>query len=249
MNDPFLQHSLAVNCLKAASEGRLEDLREAITDGADIEYERIGLNPLQSALSGVEPHWDCVNLLLESGANVNVKNRQRWSLLHQAAAAGWSDFAQRLIDKSAMAWVSDLHGITPLHVAAENGHNDIAKILLTGEVFDTLNINALDVDDETPLMKASRAGHLGMAQILVAKGADFELKNSQGQTAKDLADPHPDLADWLSEQVSKPKAIEVQEDSVSDNQGFDNNHQNDEEEVVQAPQKPKLSSISKRKLG
>lgn len=246
--DVFLLHTLSENCLKAASEGRAVDLQETINEGADIEFERIGLNPLQAALAAAVPHWECVDLLLDAGANVNVRNRQGWSLLHQASKEGWTEFAQRLIDKSAMAWISDLYDVTPLHAASESGNTDIVKMLTTGEVRDTLNIDALDIDGESPLMKAARAGHLGVCQVLVARGADFEIKNNQGQTAKDLADPHPDLADWLGNQVAAPKAAVVEDNEVLAPL-VDMSYLKDHEEAHKEVERPKMSSITKRKLG
>jgi hypothetical protein len=52
---------------------------------------------------------------------------------------------------------------------------------------------------ETPLMTAARFGRVEMAKTLVKKGADKSLKNSSGDTAKEIAlkNNHPELAQIL----------------------------------------------------
>jgi ankyrin repeat protein len=252
--DIYLLHQISQDCLKAAAEGRTEDLRAAIAAGADIEFDRLdrqdgsgsmGQRPLQAALSGSPPHWDCVEVLLDAGANVNVRNRYNWSILHQACKEGWTDFVAKLLDKAAMPWLVDNECATPLHAAAEAGHTDIMRLLLSSEQKDVILIDATDVNDETPLMKAAKHGHLDAVQYLAGIGSDFTLRNRDGASARDLADPHPDTADWLADQVFVP--VKPQEPEF---EGKLAPLVNDAGDVInnapEAPQ-PRLSSIGKRR--
>lgn len=235
--DPFLLHQYSENALKAAASGHPDKLKEAIDDGADIEFSRVHVTPLQAAMNFNDPHWDCVNILLDAGANVNVKNKNGWSLLHQAVEGDWPEFVERLLSKAAVPWTKDMYDTTPLHVAAEKGRTQIAKILIATDVLD---LDAIDIDDETPLMKAARHGHLDMLKILISKGANVHLKNRDGLTAKDIANDNVELVDYLSEQMSAHPVKKVEEETVT------KETTEDAGEVV--AERPKLSTIQKRRL-
>lgn len=238
--DPFLIHQYSENALKAAASGRVEDLKEAIEEGADIEFSRLHVTPLQAALNGNDPYWDCVNVLLDAGANVNVKNKSGWSLLHQAVAGNWPEFVERLLNKSAIPFVKDMCDATPLHVASEKGFSRIAKMLIKTEI---ININALDIDDETPLMKAAKLNHLDTVKILVESGANLYLKNRDGKNAQELASENPDVSDYLSEQMQAHPEIKVK-----DVQNISSENGDKPEEAEVDSDRPKLSKIQKRRL-
>lgn len=55
---------------------------------------------------------------------------------------------------------------TALHFACEQGHTDIAEVLLSRGA----DIEAKTECGRTPLMKASRAGHLCAVQYLIGRG-------------------------------------------------------------------------------
>jgi hypothetical protein len=72
---------------------------------------------------------------------------------------------------------------TPLHWACLEGHGDVVSFLLENEAV----INAEDAEGNTPLMWAIRHNQVGVAKLLLSKGADGSVRNQQGQTARDLA--------------------------------------------------------------
>ena len=59
-------------------------------------------------------------------------------------------------------------GDTALRYACENGHTNVAEFLLQYCV----DLEQASEGGRTPLMKASRAGHLCKVQFFIAKGAD-----------------------------------------------------------------------------
>ena len=62
------------------------------------------------------------------------------------------------------------NGETPLCIAAAEGHNGIAKLLLEYGA----DVNRPSVDGETPLYMASRAGHYGVVATLLSAGANVD---------------------------------------------------------------------------
>ena len=76
-----------------------------------------------------------------------------------------------------------LERYTPLHYAAFQGHEEVARVLVEygGEV------NAQDARGETPLHIACRNGHEAVVRLLLESAAARSVENDGGQTARDLA--------------------------------------------------------------
>ena len=62
-----------------------------------------------------------------------------------------------------------------------------------------INIDAQDDNGLTPLMCATRNGHLNVVQYLIKEGANPNIKNNEGKTALDLAEEnrHEEVAEFL----------------------------------------------------
>lgn len=65
---------------------------------------------------------------------------------------------------------------TPLHLAAEGGHVDVATLLL--EAGADPDARAADTD-QTPLHRAVVGRHAGMVRLLLARGADPSIEDRQ----------------------------------------------------------------------
>ena len=48
-------------------------------------------------------------------------------------------------------------------------------------------INIKGSNGETPLHKAAKNGHVDMVKLLISNGANKNIKNNDGKTAKDIA--------------------------------------------------------------
>lgn len=79
----------------------------------------------------------------------------------------------------------DSWGITPLHIATENGHEAMVKMLVEANprLADTR-----DVDGRTPLMRASGVGNLPIVKLLLdTDQVDVNAKDNNGRTALNRA--------------------------------------------------------------
>jgi len=67
----------------------------------------------------------------------------------------------------------------PLHLAAEAGHLDVAKLLLDSGA----DVNALDARAETPLFEAARRDDTELIDLLRARGGAIRYSPTEGRTA------------------------------------------------------------------
>jgi ankyrin repeat protein len=136
-----------------------------------------------------------VELLLANGADVNVVDVNGRAPLYYAECHGHADVAELLrqhggkdtmitefIDavkggdlekvKKLIIYQPALVGIvvsghtTPLHLAAQFGHKDVAGLLLDN----TADVNAKDINGKTPLVQAEQSKHQDVADLLRQHG-------------------------------------------------------------------------------
>lgn len=75
--------------------------------------------------------------------------------------------------------VEDNYGMTPLHYAAQAGHEKILLLLLRNNA----NIEAEDDKGRTPLIRAGAEGHDGVVRVLIDKGANVDRQDIERKTA------------------------------------------------------------------
>src|SRR5688572_20089356 len=125
---------------------------------------------------------DCKKLkaLLKKRANLAYeRDGQGRTPLHYAAQEGRLAAVQLLVSATGDAGPEDAQGWMPLHVAALTGQEDTVALLLKKQP----QINFATKDKGwTPLHLAIGRGHLGMASLLVARGADLRVRAQDGIT-------------------------------------------------------------------
>jgi len=136
------------------------------------------------------------DLLAHPGTDLERKAVNGNTALMMAAFKRDGDTVRALLDKGAKV---NQPGWTALHYAAASGDAAIAQLLIErGAKLDALSPRPSGA--VTPLMMAAREGQDGIVRLLLAKGANAGLKNTEGFTAAQLAKQagHDNVAGLLS---------------------------------------------------
>ena len=99
--------------------------------------------------------------------------------IHSAARDGDLGKVRALLkDAPYLVFSKDNSGYTPLHLAAQMDHKDVAGLLLA----DKAEVDARAVNGRTPLYVAAIYGHKDVAELLLAHDAEVNAKNKDGGT-------------------------------------------------------------------
>jgi len=164
----------------ALREGRTEALDALLTHHPDKvnALDGGGRTPLLVAAGG--GHTDCVELLLEKGANLEATSLAGETAVHAAAGAGALDMIELLLGLGCSLTVPDRSGTTPLGIAAANGKIAAVKLLLANGATAEME----DVCGRTPLFRATAMGSLDvMEALLESPTTDIEARDAEGATS------------------------------------------------------------------
>ncbi|GEM_PF-1940430 len=166
----------------AARNGRKEMVELLISAQAPVNVQnKTGENPLCCALSQQlnTAFAEIAILLLDNGADVQMKKNDGTTPLHIAAEQGYTKAARSLIAKEAPVDAIDSSGWTPLHKAVQRGNILIMELLLTNgaKVNAKTDIQATPVfGGWTALHFATNLGYMSAVELIVKQGADINIK-------------------------------------------------------------------------
>ena len=172
---------------------------ELIDSGADVNSTADSCIDMEPSPRGVtllmqasfRGDLDIVKLLLNKGANVNLKNSYGESALAWAARGRHPEIVDVLLERGGDVDTREESGRTPLMDAAGTGDLDVVTYLLGKGA----SVNAKDSNGTTPLMFAAggywwlhaRANRRRIFGLLVRHGADPAMKDRRGRTAETYA--------------------------------------------------------------
>lgn len=193
----------------ACSRGDLERVRKLLKSGVDPNPDakpNWGVTPLHLAV----PHDLVVEELLKFGADPNAKDDQGGTPLHWAATAtvkgGNARSIELLVAAGAGLDARDNFLRSPLHIAAENKKNPrpLAKLLELGA-----DVNAIDGNENTPLLSALKGSSAEHARLLFAAGADPLKPGPHGKSPLEIA-----WAESVRREIRRAVAAKISKDSL-----------------------------------
>lgn len=142
----------------------------------NVQYGHDKLTPLH--LAAEDGDADCVQLLIEKGANVELRNHKNQTALHLAALAQSPETLELLLTKGADPNAADIDGRTPLHCAIVkvSRSSECVQLLLKAGV----NVNQSDAFGYTPMHLAALNEFSHSLMMLLNHGGDVTARTKGG---------------------------------------------------------------------
>lgn len=162
--------------------------------GANINHKDVGqTTALFNTIVGLrvskhfqvkyKQHLNVIRFLLKSGANPDIQDRRKMTVLHWAAQSGETECIKILLEYNANVNKKNNQGVTPLMSACTSGVRENVELLLTAGAL----VNEIAKDGFTALMCAAYYGNVDIVQVLLDNGANKMAKSKKGDTALSIA--------------------------------------------------------------
>jgi ankyrin repeat protein len=161
--------------LHAAHIGRRAAARRTHSDGTEVKREIED----ESRIARHDGHLEVMGVLLEKGADVDVRADDHDAVSHLAAEDGDVEVLQLFLHYKTDINARGLYYDTPLLTASKSGHDEAVRFLLEYGA----DADVQDEDIDTPLIIASKRGYLEVVRLLLGHGADVCFQNWHGKTA------------------------------------------------------------------
>lgn len=137
----------------AAFQGDIDKIKESLEKNSRlVETRHSGLFSLHQAISG--GHFSCVQLLVDSGHDLNAKSQNNITPIHIACLEGKLEILKYLHNQGADIKCLGVDDFSGVHMAAARGHEHVVHYLLNCG----LSLYSQNKRCMTPLLLAERAG-------------------------------------------------------------------------------------------
>jgi ankyrin repeat protein len=164
----------------ACNAGQGEVMLMLVEMGYDVNMEYLDSLVQKTLYKAVSNGYvNSVKVLLDKGADINMKNINGDTVLLNASNLGQTEMVKMFLEKGADVNACNNWGRTPMIDATRCRRTEIVSILLDNGA----DINKAENNGDTPLYVALQEGHVDMVRLLLEKGADVNAKNNDGWTA------------------------------------------------------------------
>jgi len=165
-------------------------VRYLLEHGADVDTEANTKHSTPVHLASFHGGFKVAKLLLDHGVDINVRDKEGRTPLHESLidlkdgmADYYIDAVRSLLEHGADVNALDNNHLTPLHVVLQYGNIKAIRVLLEHGA----DVGARDNKDSTPLHLASQHGNVEIARILLEHGAVVDARDDKDSTLLHLA--------------------------------------------------------------
>lgn len=165
---------------QAAEKGLISTAKLLISKGANVNALDRQKRPLfEASRQGPKGRYEeFVKLLIDNGAQVNVKESSGISVLLHASDAGHESVSKLFLEAGATLTEKRIDGTTVVHSAAKKGHVEMIRALVERGA----ELDARDSNMKTALNFAAAGGHTEVIRLLLnAKPGDWVNGNSNDE--------------------------------------------------------------------
>ena len=168
----------------AVGSGNLELFQYLVEKGCDV-YRQTKDGRYCSHIAAWNGHLRLCKVLLENHSfNLQMSDDNGWSALHFAVTLGNLELFQYLVEKGCDVYRETKDGMNCLHIAADNGHLDLCKVLLKNYNF---SLEVIDHNGVSALLFAAKVGNLELFQYLLEEGDDLYREKNNGMNCLHVA--------------------------------------------------------------
>lgn len=178
MNDEYVLENALVD---AVGKGNLNEVKELIAQGADINYrDSEGRFILFNGLAETREHYIVVNYILSQGIFINFDETDGRLLLYWASKHGYIDLVKEMVQNGAgINGVIRFKRKSPLHIAAQNGRLEVVEFLVENGA----EVNQLCLHGKTPLHYAAEDGRTFTVRYLCSlPDCNVNIRDKDGWT-------------------------------------------------------------------
>ena len=177
--------SESMSCLMFAAHSGQTDAVRYLAGLPEVDLDQQSTDDRTALHFAVEAnHPDVVQVLIDAGANIEIKNDEGRSPLHLASFSGELTTVKLLVEAGADVRATDAERDTCLILAAYSGHTDTVRYLAG---LPEVELNQQSGDDSTALHFAVEPNHPDVVQVLIDAGADLDAKNGLGHSPLHMA--------------------------------------------------------------